>query len=99
MTDNLKAESCSRYLKSLADPERLKIVEHLQAGPLTVGELATALKSELANVSHHLSVLRAAKLVCTQRKGKHMHYSLNPELFSNGDALNFGCCKVVLRTK
>jgi DNA-binding transcriptional ArsR family regulator len=101
MKNKLKAESCSRYLKSLADPERLKIIERLQSGPQTVSELATALKTELANVSHHLSVLRSSRLVCTLRKGKHVQYSLNPKLFSRendaGDALNFGCCQVVLR--
>jgi len=100
MKNKLKAQSCSRYLKGLADPERLKIVECLQARPRTVGEIATVLHSEIANVSHHLSVLRNSRLVCTERKGKHILYSLNPKVFSHkkasGDSLNFGCCEVVL---
>jgi DNA-binding transcriptional ArsR family regulator len=100
MADKLKSQSCSRFLKSLADPERLKIVENLQSGSRTVSELAAALDSEIANVSHHLAVLRKSKLVRTQRKGKHILYALNPKVFSrtaqSGDALNFGCCQVVL---
>ncbi len=97
MSDRIKAESCSRYLKGLADPERLKIVECLQAQPRTVSELTAMLRSELANVSHHLSVLRRANLVRTRRKGKNIFYSLNPKVLTGkGTALNFGCCKIVL---
>ena len=103
MKDKLKAKTCSQFLKGLADPERLKIVERLQDGPSTVSELATTLRSELANVSHHLSVLRKYRLVCTQRKGKNIFYSLNPTVFSGQKSsrhtLDFGCCQVVLRNR
>src|SRR5262245_9165966 len=101
MKDKLKAKTCSQFLKGLADPERLKIVERLQDGPTTVSAIALGLRSELANVSHHLSVLRKSRLVCTQRKGKNIFYSLNPKVFSrqkrSRQSLDFGCCQVVLR--
>src|SRR5688572_17139997 len=103
MNDNLQANTCSQFLKGLADPERLKIVERLQDGPATVGELATTLCSEFANVSHHLSVLRKSRLVCTQRKGKNIVYSLNSKIFSRQKSkrhmLDFGCCQVMLRSR
>lgn len=100
MKNKLKPRSCSRYLKGLADPERLKIIECLQGGPRSVGEITGIVHSELANVSHHLAVLRNSQLVRTKRQGKHILYSLNPRVFSHqkgsGDSLNFGCCEVVL---
>ena len=103
MKDDLKAKTCSQFFKGLADPERLKIVERLQDGPSTVSELTLALHSELANVSHHLSVLRKYHLVCTKRNGKNILYSLNPTVFSrqknSRHSLNFGCCEVVLRSR
>jgi DNA-binding transcriptional ArsR family regulator len=101
MKDKLKSKTCSQSLKSLADPERLKLIECLQAGPRSVGELAAKLGAELANVSHHLGVLYDAKLVARKRKGKSILYSLNPQVFSGGkkDVLELGCCRVLLRSR
>ena len=60
MEDRLQSESCARSLKALADPDRLKIIQFLQHGPHNVSQIAEALQREVANVSHHLGVLRNA---------------------------------------
>lgn len=102
MRDRLKSKECSRYLKALSDPERLRIVQQLQVGPSNVTELARALRIELANASHHLGVLRQAGLVCDRKQGKYVIYSLDPAVF-RGDpsdtalgVLDFGCCRLEL---
>jgi ArsR family transcriptional regulator, nickel/cobalt-responsive transcriptional repressor len=59
-------------LKALSEPDRLKIMQCLQDGPKNVSELAGLLDRELANVSHHLSVLRHAGLVQDQKQGKYV---------------------------
>ncbi len=40
MHDPLKPDLCSKYLKAVAEPDRLRIVQFLRDGPKTVGEIA-----------------------------------------------------------
>ena len=98
MDDQLQSIECARTLKALADPDRLKIIQCLRTGPKNVSELAELLGRELVNVSHHLGVLRHAGLVCDERKGKFIIYSLHPDVFSpkQSDCLDLGCCRLKL---
>ena len=57
MEDRLQSADCAERLKALAEPDRLKIIQHLQGGPKTVGALAELLETVLPNASHHLRVL------------------------------------------
>ncbi len=102
MHDRLQSNDCARYLKAMADPERLKIVQCLQQGPHNVSELARLLVAELANISHHLAVLRHAGLVLDEKQGKFVVYSLNPAIFHTAapggplTVLELGCCRLEL---
>src|SRR4051812_37771208 len=102
MQDRLQSPKCAKLLKALADPDRLKIVQCLQEGPKNVSEISNLLKQELANVSHHLGVLRHAGLVLDEKQGKFVVYSLHPSIFRPGleqqplDTLDLGCCRIVL---
>lgn len=99
MRDRLESDRCSQVLKALADADRLKIVQALQAGPRDVTQLTEALGGKLPNVSHHLKVLRGVELVIGQRDGRHIVYSLNPEIFKSdrrGDHLDLSCCRLDL---
>lgn len=101
MRDKLRSEDCARSLKALADPDRLKIIQQLQTGPKNVSELAALLDDELANVSHHLGVLRHAGLVLDEKQGKYVVYSLHPNVYRPGadhaaDCLDLGCCRLEL---
>ncbi len=91
---------CAEYLKALGDPVRLRVVKALQAGPLSVTDVAQLLELDLANVSHHLRVLYHAKIVVTEKDGKFTYYSLNADFLNSRTAsrvLDFGCCKLDLR--
>jgi ArsR family transcriptional regulator len=101
MNDKLKSSDCARILKALADPERLKIIQCLQSGPKSVGEIAHQLKNELVNVSHHLGVLRHAKIVVDEKQGKYVIYSLHPdvccpsgECAATDNCIDLGCCRL-----
>jgi DNA-binding transcriptional ArsR family regulator len=102
--DRLNSGQCSKFLKALADPERLRIVQCLQAGPLPVGEISERLNSPLANVSHHLKQLRVAGLVTGHKRGRHVIYSLaarvlRPETAGGRDVIELGCCRLELGQK
>ena len=47
----------------LGDPTRLKIVLTCLEGPIAVGDIAKATGASQSLVSHHLRLLRAARLV------------------------------------
>jgi ArsR family transcriptional regulator len=100
MEDSLQPERCARLLRAVADPERLRIIRCLRAGPLNVSELAAQLGAEIVNVSHHLGVLRQAGLVLDQKQGRFVVYSLHPEVFQptqdpgSTDFLDLGCCRL-----
>jgi ArsR family transcriptional regulator, nickel/cobalt-responsive transcriptional repressor len=104
MHDDLQSNECARRLKALADSERLKIIQLLQGGPKNVSTLSELLSSDIANVSHHLGVLRHAGLVRDEKQGKFVVYSLHPDVFRPGepgqgaDVIELGCCRLELGT-
>jgi DNA-binding transcriptional ArsR family regulator len=97
-------EVCARRLKALAEPERLRIVNCLFAGPKTVGDLAAELTDEVVKVSHHLGVLRNAGLVTATKRGRYVEYALHPDVSSATPskrneslaAIDLGCCRLEL---
>jgi DNA-binding transcriptional ArsR family regulator len=102
MRDQLQSTECAKRLKALADAERLKIIECLQRGLKNVSALSELLGSDIANVSHHLGVLRHAGLVRDEKQGKFVVYSLHPDIFRPGesgqaaDVIDLGCCRLEL---
>lgn len=76
-------EDASELLRALANPHRLAIVIELTAGPRCVHELVEALVISQPLASQHLRVLRAARLVQTERRGREIAYSLGDEHVSH----------------
>lgn len=72
----------ARIGKALGSRHRLQLVDVLAQGERTVEELAEDVGSPVANVSQHLQVLRAARLVSVRKQGLYAHYSLaDPQVF------------------
>lgn len=63
--------------KALSDPTRRNILQLLQKGALTAGEIGSHFQMTGATISHHLSVLRSAGLIQDTRRGKFIYYELN----------------------
>jgi DNA-binding transcriptional ArsR family regulator len=57
-------------------PNRLAIVISCLDGPLSVGEITARLALSQSLVSHHLRLLRAARLLKAGRRGKQVFYSI-----------------------
>src|SRR3990172_8706484 len=66
----------ARIAKALSSPSRLQLLELLAQGERTVEALARELGLPVANVSHHLHVLREARLVEARKEGLYVHYRL-----------------------
>ncbi len=60
----------------LGDQSRLKILLQCIRGPVSVGDLAEGVDLSQSLVSHHLRLLRAARLVRGERHGKQIFYEI-----------------------
>ncbi len=88
---------CAQALKALADETRLAVIELLRRdGPQQVGVMQKQLGIEQSLFSHHLRILRDAKLVVAERIGKSVRYRLAPQVEQSrsGRGINLGCCEL-----
>ena len=97
--DSFQSKECADRLKALSEPLRLRIVDVLRHGELTVGDIAEFLEVELVTVSHHLKILKHAGLVEAQRDGRFIVYRLKSDLLQQASKnskqfLNLGCCRI-----
>jgi ArsR family transcriptional regulator len=67
----------NEVFKALADPTRRRILELLQGGEMTAGELAEHFDMAKPSVSHHFNVLKQAELIVSRRDGQQIYYGLN----------------------
>ena len=67
----------AELFRLLGEPNRLGIVASCLEQPLSVGEITTRLALSQSLVSHHLRLLRAARLLKAGRRGKQVFYSLS----------------------
>ncbi len=63
---------------ALSNPTRREILVRLRQGPRGVGELAQLFDIGRPAVSEHLQVLRKAKLIREEPRGRERYYHLDP---------------------
>lgn len=59
----------------LGDPSRLRIVYACLGDPISAGVLAEGLKLSASLVSHHLRLLKAARILTSDRRGRQIFYT------------------------
>lgn len=67
----------SEIYKALADPTRRRILQLLREREMAAGEIAEHFRLSKPTLSGHFAVLRAARLVSTERNGTTIIYRLN----------------------
>ncbi len=63
--------------KALNDPTRREILALLQERDMTAGEIVEKFNISGPSISHHLDLLKQAKLVTAEKEGQFIYYSLN----------------------
>ncbi len=63
--------------KAFSSPNRLEIIDLLANGEKTVEQIASQTAITVATASHHLQLLKTARLVKSRREGTFIWYSLN----------------------
>ena len=81
-------ELVAARFKVMAEPLRLRILQELEGGEMSVGEITEAVESTQPNVSKHLKMLQEAGLLGRRQEGNTVYYSV-------ADASVFEICDVV----
>ena len=76
LTDRARAGEAARFLKVLANDNRLMVLCSLNDGELSVGELHDRVPLSQSALSQHLAVLRREGLVTTRREAQTIHYRI-----------------------
>ncbi len=90
LTDQM-VELVARRFRMLGEPQRLRILQTLEHGERTVGEIVEAVAANQSNISKHLQSLYEAGLVGRRRKGNSIYYSI-------ADAVVFKICELVCQS-
>lgn len=64
---------------ALGEPTRIKLIAALMPGELCVCDMAELLQISQPAVSHHLKLLKGARLIKYRREGKRILYSIDDE--------------------
>lgn len=70
-------------MKALADPTRREILKLLRNQSRSAGDISAQFDMTAATVSHHLSVLKEAKLILQEKKGKYIYYEINTTILED----------------
>jgi ArsR family transcriptional regulator len=96
MSDDAALQVALR-LKALADPARVKIMSYLfssSAGEQNSGDLATIIGLSESTVSHHLTQLRRAGLIESDRRGLNVYHRPRSDALSALCAvIDPNCCR------
>jgi len=71
-----QATELGEMFRLLGDPNRLRMAALCLERPMNVGELTEALGLTQSLVSHHLRLLRGARLLKSDRQGRQIFYRL-----------------------
>ena len=77
--DDYQTVQLAEMFRLMGDPTRLRIILACLSGPTPVGTLAADLGLSPSLVSHHLRLLRAARVLRGQRRGKQIFYAAADE--------------------
>lgn len=84
----------ARIFKALGHPSRLLMVDAMRNGEKCVCELRELVGDDMSTVSKHLSILREAGVVTSEKRGTNIYYSLKLPCLGNF----LGCTEKVIES-
>jgi DNA-binding transcriptional ArsR family regulator len=73
------AELIARRFRAIGEPLRVRMLDLLRDGELSVSELAEQVGAGQQNVSKHLAVLADAGMLARRKQGNHVYYRIADE--------------------
>ena len=77
--DDARIETIAATFRLLGDPTRLRVLLACMHGPIAVGDIAASIGASQPLVSHHLRLLRGARLVRGERQQRRILYATADE--------------------
>lgn len=74
-----QADLDARFFRGLADPTRVRILEHLVGGEKCVREIVDELGVPQSSVSTHLGCLRWCGYVSSRKEGRNVYYQVTDD--------------------
>ena len=81
-------ELIAQRFRVMGEPMRIRLLDAMRDGAMTVGELTDAVGASQQNVSKHLGILAGAGLVAREKDGTRVRYSI-------ADPVVFDLCEAV----
>ena len=72
-----------RVFEALSSTPRRKILAYLAHAELSAGDIASRFAMSKPSISQHLSILEAAGLVASEKRGQYVFYRLIPDSLAN----------------
>src|SRR5215470_2504312 len=72
-------ELIAQRFRVIAEPMRIRLLDALREGPMTVNELSATLGASQQNVSKHIGVLAQAGIVAREKDGNRVRCSIADE--------------------
>jgi DNA-binding transcriptional ArsR family regulator len=73
--DNGEVQQLAETFRLMGEPNRLRIILAVRHEAKSVGRIAEELGQSASLISHHLRLLRAARILKARRQGKQVFYS------------------------
>lgn len=70
------AELIAQRFRVIGDPTRIRLLDQLRSGEMSVGQLTEALGTSQQNASKHLGVLHQAGIVARRKDGTSVLYAI-----------------------
>jgi DNA-binding transcriptional ArsR family regulator len=90
-------DQCASMMKVLSDPNRIRIVRALIAGPSSVSGISERTGLDVHRISHHLGRMRLAGIVECVREGRSIIYRIS-EHIAVANGLDLGCACIMFRS-
>ncbi len=91
-------ELIAQRFRVIGEPMRIRVLEHLRGGDMSVGELVEACGSTQQNVSKHLGVLHQAGIVHRRKDKNRVVYGIaDPSVFQLCEMVCGGISEQVAR--
>jgi DNA-binding transcriptional ArsR family regulator len=75
LIDDARLDTIAATYRLLGDPTRLRVLLACLDGPIAVGDIAQRIDASQPLVSHHLRLLRGARLVRGERRQRQVFYA------------------------
>jgi DNA-binding transcriptional ArsR family regulator len=72
-------ELIAQRFRVIGEPMRIRLLDALREGPMTINELGAALGASQQNVSKHIAVLAQAGIVAREKDGNRVRCSIADE--------------------